>query len=158
MNVQVQAAFKAFTHANKEMKELQSRIDAFEKEKEEIQDARTKLESTKQRMLKAFMAFKEEEKQVKSFKKTLNRYKKKSSINTVLAEMQEHGDWIHRRELTKRLNSKDARTSTGNKFNLKYVGIILTNLKREGQVHNDGVGNWRYGKGDRIYQQVSHNK
>ena len=151
----IQQAYAAFTTANAEIEALRGRVTAFEKESKEIDQIRRRLSNTEECMLQAFQAF--QNGTVQAAHKATRRYKKNSTINTVLAAIQEHSGWIHYGELSKLLNEKGHRTSRGHRFHASIVAQNLTLLKKEGQVHNNGYGNgmWRYGKGARVFDQIA---
>ena len=154
----IQQALDAFNNANQEIESLRARVAAYDKETKDIKAVRQRLSKTEQRMLQAFQAF--QNGTVQSAHRTVRRYKKDSSINTVLAAIQEQSGWIHYKDLTVYLNATGKRTANGNRWSDENVSACLSTLKKEGQVHNDGrgpgcgSGQWRYGKGDRVYDQM----
>ena len=151
--MKIEQAFDYLNNANREIKTLRARVYAYEEETKQIEEVRSRLSKTEQRMLQAFQAF--QNGTVQATHRAVRRYKADSTINTVLHAMQELNDWTHYKELVKCLNTDGKRTSTGRKFSNHIVAQVLSTLKKEGQVHNDGHGRWRYGKGPRLLDQVA---
>ena len=149
----IQQAFQAFNNANREIEALRARVSAYDEETKQIEAVRSRLSKTEQRMLQAFQAF--QNGTVQATHRAVRRYKADSTINTVLDTMQELNDWIHYTELATLLNTSGKRTSTGREFSYGNITLVLSTLKKEGQVHNDGEGHWRYGKGPRLLDQVA---
>ena len=149
----IQQAFEAFNNANREIEALRARVSAYDEETKQIDAVRTRLSKTEQRMLQAFQAF--QNGTVQATHRAVRRYKADSTINAVLHAMQELNSWTHYRELVTFLNTSGKRTSRGRKFNCTVVAQARSTLKKEGQVHNDGHGRWRYGKGPRLLDQVA---
>ena len=149
----IQQAFQAFNNANREIEALRARVSAYDEETKQIEEVRSRLTKTEQRMLQAFQAF--QNGTVQATHRAVRRYKADSTINTVLDTMQELNDWIHYTELATLLNTSGKRTSTGRKCSNHIVAQVLSTLKKEGQGHNDGHGRWRYGKGPRLLDQVA---
>ena len=154
----IQQAFQAFNNANREIEALRARVSAYDEETKQIDAVRTRLSKTEQRMLQAFQAF--QNGTVQSAHRTVRRYKRNSSINTVLEAIREQSGWVHYKDLARHLNATGKRTATGKLWTKRNVMNCLAILKKEGQVHNDGrgprlgSGQWQYGKGDRIYDQM----
>ena len=149
----IQQAFQAFNNANREIEALRARVSAYDEETKQIDAVRTRLSKTEQRMLQAFHAF--QNGTVQATHRAVRRYKADSTINVVLHAMQELNSWTHYRDLVTLLNTDGKRTSTGRKFSNHIVAQVLSTLKKGGQVHNDGEGHWRYGKGPRLLDQVA---
>ena len=152
--MKIQQAFEAFSNANREIEALRARVSAYDEETKQIEAVRSRLSKTEQRMLQAFQAF--QNGTVQATHRAVRRYKADSTINTVLDTMQELNDWIHYTELATLLNTSGKRTSTGREFSYGNITLVLSTLKKEGQVHNRGTydGYWRYGKGPRIFAQI----
>ena len=152
----IQQALAAFNNANQEIEAMRARVAAYDKETKDIKAVRQRLSKTEQRMLQAFQAF--QNGTVQSAHRTVRRYKKESTINTVLQALQDQSTqsppWIHYKELAKQMNASGKRTARGLEFDGARVSQALTLLKKEGQVHNNGDGIWRYGKGDRLVDQM----
>ena len=154
----IQQALVAFNNANQEIEALRARVSAYDKEAKEIDAVRSRLTKVEQRMLQAFQAF--QNGTVQSAHRTVRRYKRNSSINTVLEAIREQSGWVHYKDLARHLNATGKRTATGKRWTKRNVMNCLVILKKEGQVHNDGRGSrlgsgqWQYGKGDRIYDQM----
>lgn len=69
--------------------------------------------------------------------------RRETYIDRCLSFLESRADWCHRSVIAQHLDQAMDRTS-----------VILSLLKKEGQVHNDGRGHWRYGRGGRSFDKV----
>jgi len=91
----IEQAFDYLNNANREIKTLRARVYAYEQETKQIEEVRSRLSKTEQRMLQAFQAF--QNGTVQATHRAVRRYKADSTINTVLHTMQELNSWTHYR-------------------------------------------------------------